>query len=179
LRPLHPWAHWLLTTSLHPFNDAPVLNVDSLILRNDSIELLESLTFLIGPIRRLFGRQEEDLTEMLQDLAVLDSRFRHDMVIEVDWTRPLSTDFSFRRGLGQKDLAVFAASITEEDSAHFDRLCGTDFRTLSSGRLDPIDERLLSFSDDVRACATADADLVGPIAEVIMVGQRPRAVFYH
>jgi hypothetical protein len=142
---------------------------DSNILRNESAELLNALTFLINPIRVLFVRKDQGLTEMLQDLAVLNSRFQHDMVKEVDWTRPLSTDFSFRRGLGQTDLAAFASSITGEDKVHFDRLCGADFWPLASGDLYSIDERLLKLSDDVRACATADTDLLGPIAKVIMV----------
>lgn len=166
---MHPWAHWLITTSLQALDVTPVPPDDSIILRDNSTELLKALAFLVNPIRELFARKDESLTEMLQDLAILDSRFQHHMVEEADWTRPLSTDFSFRRGLGQKDLAEFAASITEKDNAYFDRLCGTDFRTISSGRLDPIDERLLKLSDDVRTCAMADADLVGPIAEVIMV----------
>lgn len=142
---------------------------DSTILRNESAELLNALTFLINPIRVLFARKDQGLTEMLQDLAVLDSRFQYDMVKEVDWTRPLSTDFSFRRGLDQTDLAAFATSITEEDKVHFDRLCGSDFWPFASVGLYSIDERLLKLSDDVRACATADTDLLGPIAEVIMV----------
>jgi len=158
-----------VATSLYPPDVTPVLLDDSIILRNNSAELLKALVFLINPIRVLFARRHEDLTEMLQDLAVLDSRFQHDIIEEANWIRPLSTDFSFRRGLGQKDLAKFAASITEKDSACFDQLCGSDFRMISSGRLDPIDERLLQLGDDVRACATADADLVEPIAEVIMV----------
>jgi hypothetical protein len=94
------------------------------------------------------------------------------MVEEIDWTRPLSTYFSFRKGLGRKDPATFATSITDKDNVHFDRLCGTDFRTLASGRLYYyIDEKLLKLklSDDVRAYAAVDADLVGPIAEAIMV----------
>jgi hypothetical protein len=59
----------------------------------------------------------------------------------------------------------------DEDNVHFDRLCGTDFRTLASGRLYSIDEKLLKLKlcGDVRVCATADVDLVGPTAEVIMV----------
>jgi hypothetical protein len=142
---------------------------DSIILHNESDELLNALTFLINPIRVLFLRKDQGLTEMLQDLAVLDSRFQHDMVKEVDWTRSLSTDFSFRRGLGQTDLAALATSITEEDKIHFDRLCGADFWPLASGGLYSVDERLLKLSDDVRACATADTDLIGPIAEVILV----------
>jgi hypothetical protein len=166
---MHPLAHWLLTTSLNSPDVTPVLTDDLIMLRDDWVELLKALPFLVNPIRELFARKDEGFTEMLQDLAVLDSRFQHDMVEEADWTRPLSTDFSFRKGLDQKDLAEFAASITESYNAYFDQIYGTDFRTIRSGRLDPIDERLLQLSDDVRACATADADLVGPIAEVIMV----------
>jgi hypothetical protein len=142
---------------------------DSIILRNESAELLNALTFLINPIRVVFARKDQGLTEMLQDLAVLDSRFQHDMIREADWTRPLSTDFSFRRGLGQTDLAAFATSITEEDKVHFDRLWGADFWPLASGGLYSIDERLLKLSDDVRACAIADTDLLEPITEVIVV----------
>lgn len=59
----------------------------------------------------------------------------------------------------------------DEDNVYFDRLCGTDFRTLASGRLYSIDEKLLKLKlyGDVRVCATADVDLVGSTAEVIMV----------
>lgn len=139
-----------------------------LISSEDSAELLDCLHFLLNPIRELFAK-EQGLTEMLQHIAVLDSRFQHDTVQEVDWTRPLSTDFSLRRGLSRKDLAGFAASITENDAAHFSHLCGKDFQRIASGRLDPIDDRLLKFGDDIRACVTADVDLVESIAELTMV----------
>jgi hypothetical protein len=106
---------------------------------------------------------------MLQDIAVLDSRFQYDMVRGNDWTRPLLDGFSFGKGLGQNDLVGFAASTAENGMVHFNRLCSTGLWAILSSHLDPIDERLLKFIDDVRACVTADADLVKPIAEPIMV----------
>jgi hypothetical protein len=147
----------------------PMLNKGSLITSDDSAELLDNLPFLLTPIRELFAKTEQGLSEMLQDIAVLDSRFQHDMIRGNDWTRLLLGGFSFRKGLSQNDLVRFAASATENDMVHFNRLCSTGFRTMPGNCLGSIDERLLIFSDDVRACITADADLVKSTAEPTMV----------
>jgi len=58
----------------------PMLNKGSLITFDDSAELLNGLLFLLNPIRELFAETEQGLSEMLQDIAGLDSRFKHDMV---------------------------------------------------------------------------------------------------
>jgi hypothetical protein len=58
----------------------PMLNKGSLITPDDSAELLNGLLFLLNPIRELFAETEQDLSEILQDIAGLDSQFKHDMV---------------------------------------------------------------------------------------------------
>jgi hypothetical protein len=58
LRSLHLWDHWLVATSLYPFDVTPALTDNSIILREDSAELLKTHTFLINPIRGLFARKD-------------------------------------------------------------------------------------------------------------------------
>lgn len=169
----------LLESSLNPSADSPNSENSAPILPRDRTELCKASAFLFDPIREVFTKKDHCLTQLPVELAVLRSCFQRQMIHKEDWTRPLSTDFSFRRGLSSQDLAKFAASIMEKDSTHFDEQCCTDFRTRRNGRPGPASERLLRLSEDIIACATADAELVEPICNVLIVRFNPRQYSYH
>jgi hypothetical protein len=103
------------------------------------------------------------------DETILNSKSQYDIVEEVDCSRPVSIDSSVREGLSRPDMLGFAASITENDSAYFNRLQCTDFQAISNGHLDPIDERLLKFGDEIKSCVAADASFVDSVVELITV----------
>ena len=117
--------------------------------------------------------KNQSLIETLKRLAILAVQFEETVVeaVHVNWTKPLSTEFSFLEDINRMDLKQMAISIMKADTVCFNHLCVQDFLEHENGPRKDIGRIWQTLSSDIKACVIADRGLGPVIGQVAKINE--------
>ena len=131
--------------------------------------------FIIRPLEKLLQDQTRQLTDILEQLAILAVRFRRSYVeaVDIDWTQEFQTDVIFFERLCHMSSLQLAHFLTKSDIETFRTLRPQDIldhnQGVSNGPVRKVGMHWNRLCEAVQECVTTNYELghsVGRLAEV-------------
>ncbi|KAI9702750.1 MAG: hypothetical protein M1836_007964 [Candelina mexicana] len=167
-RALHernPFAHWIVSTRFQP---APERFAES-----DRPH--HTLDFIVQPLQQLLQDQTRQLTDILEQLAVLAVRFKHSYVdaVEIDWMQQFRTEVTFFEHLRHMSSMQLANLMTNSDVELFRKLRPQDIidhaKGINNNQVKELGMRWNRLCEVVQECVIANSQLVHSISKVAEV----------
>ncbi|KAJ8067031.1 hypothetical protein OCU04_004411 [Sclerotinia nivalis] len=150
----HPMAYWILSASF--------IHYDLLIKPRDGLQLL------LDPIFEIFAKPDRNVLLLVRRLDILSLRFQREFIHapDINWSKDLSTDFSFLDNLERNSPKTIAKSLTETDCRSL-RLHVYDIFQPNQPNLNLIDQQWNGLCYEVADCIIVDRGYLNSIVEII------------
>ncbi len=134
-----------------------------------------NLDFIVEPLQKLLQDQTRQLTDILEQLAILAIRFqrRYLDAMDIDWTQELRTDVTFFENLRHMSSLQLCNLMTGSDEMLFRKLCKQDiidhYEGIGNDRVTKVGVRWDNLCRAVQECVLVDRQLghsVTKLAEV-------------
>ena len=134
-----------------------------------------SLDFIVEPLQKLLKDTTRQLSDILEQLAILAIRFQHFYIepVDIDWTQDFQTDVTFFEHLRHMSSLQLCNLMTGSDEELFRKLCRQDIIDNSEGikneRIIKIGVRWNKLCRTVQECVIVDRQMghsIGKLAEV-------------